>query len=587
MRQYGRLREHGTRRGLLSLRLEAYRKFLEHGIKQSVRAMSEMRGDGPWRYSLELDAPKLEQPERSPADCVASGLTYDARLTVRATLTDRNSGEIVEQRLLLCRMPLMDRSGGFVVNGVRRTVIHQIVRAPGVWFGLDRERLSGRRLGRGRIIPARGPWIGFETNERDELRVRLNRGSGLSALAVLRLFGLETNIELMDAFSAVDTTPGRRFIENTLSVGDCINRDEALLHVYAEIAPGAPPNRDSAEERIKRLFFNRQRYSLSAVGRHLLNRRFRADDASLLLTRDDMIRVVSHVIKVSQGHEEPDDIDHLANRRVRTAAELVQSEFDAGLYEVARAARERLETRGGRPKLPLDVMNTTFLMKRLDAFFNGSKLCQITDETNPIAELTHKRRVTSLGPGGLNRQNAGVDPRDVHHTHYSKICPIETPEGQNIGLLSTLTTEAQVDEHGFLTTPARRLKKTVSSHDRNLRGRELAQDVVVSGKVYAKTGEIATGRLLDALSAVRPRHIAVRPYMSAEADDIVYINAFEESDATVAQCGAELDRLGQFCEESVSARRGDEWLNAAPEHVDYIELTPQQVVSALNNDIYL
>ena len=463
---------------------------------------------------------------------------------------------------------------------MRRTVIHQIVRAPGVWFGLDRERLSGRRLGKGRIIPARGPWIGFETNERDQLRVRLNGGSSLSALAVLRLFGLETDIELMDAFSAVDTAPGRRFIENTLAAGDCINRDEALLQVYAEVAPGAPPNRDSAEERIKRLFFSPERYSLSAVGRHLLNRRFRADDTSLLLTRDDMVRVVSHVIKVSQGHEEPDDIDHLANRRVRTAAELVRSEFEAGLYEIARAARERLETRGGRPKLPSNVLNTTPLMKRLDAFFNGSKLCQITDETNPIAELTHKRRVTSLGPGGLNRQNAGVDPRDVHHTHYGKVCPIETPEGQNIGLLSTLTTEAQVDEHGFLTTPARRVKKTVCSHDRNLAGRQLARDVVVGGKVCAKTGEIATDRLLDTLSAVPSRRIAVRPYVSAEADDIVYINAFEESDATVAQCSAELDKMGQFIEESVSARRGDELLNAALEDVDYIDLTPRQVVSA-------
>ena len=580
MRQYGRLREYGTRRGLLSLRLEAYRKFLEHGIEQSVRAMSEIRSDGPWRYSLELDAPELEQPERSPADCVASGLTYDARVTAKAALADRNSGEMVEQRLLLCRMPLMDCSGGFVINGVRRTVIHQIVRAPGVWFGIDRERLSGRRLGRGRIIPARGPWIGFETNERDELRVRLNGGSSLSALTVLRLFGLETDIELMDAFIAVDTAPGRRFIENTLAVGDCISRDEALLQVYAEMAPGAPPNRDSAEERIRRLFFSPQHYTLSEVGRHLLNRRFRADDTSLLLTRDDIVRIVSHVIKVSQEHEEPDDIDHLANRRVRTAAELVQAEFEAGLYEIARAARERLEMRGGRPKLPSNVLNTTPLMKRLDAFFNGSKLCQITDETNPIAELTHKRRVTSLGPGGLNRQNAGVDPRDVHHTHYGKLCPIETPEGQNIGLLSTLTTEAQVDEHGLLTTPVRRVKKTISSHDRNLVGRQLARDVMVGGRVWAKKGGIATGRLLDTLSAVPSRHIAVRPYVSAGADDVVYINAFEESDATVAQCSAELDRLGQFIEENVSARRGDELLNVAPEDVDYIDLTPRQVVSA-------
>ena len=580
MRQYGRLKEYRTRRDLLSLRLEAYSDFLEHGIEQSVRAMSEIRGDGPWRYSLWLDAPELERPERIPAYCVASGLTYDARVTVKATLTAQDSGEIVEQRLLLCRMPLMDHSGGFVINGVRRTVIHQIVRAPGVWFGLDRERLTGRRLGRGRIIPARGPWIGFETSERDELRVRLNGGSSLSALAVLRLFGLETDLDLTDAFSAVDTAPGRRFIENTLAVGDCLNRDEALLQVYAEIAPGAPPNKGSAEERIKRLFFNPRNYNLSVVGRHLLNRRFCANDASLLLTRDDMVRIVSHVIRVSQGHEEPDDLDHLANRRVRTAAELVQAEFEAGLYEVARAARERLEMRGGRPKLPSEVLNATPLMKRLDAFFNGSKLCQVTDETNPIAELTHKRRVTSLGPGGLNRQNAGVDPRDVHHTHYGKICPVETPEGQNIGLLSTLTTEAQADEHGFLTTPVRRVIKTIATDDEGMVGRQLAQDVLVDGLLLAEAGQVASGTLLGQLAKCPAQNIAVRPYVSQDIVGIVFLNAFEEQEVTIAQCSAELDRLGQFSEESVSARRGDEWLNVALEDVDYIDLRPRQVVSA-------
>ena len=246
VRQYGRLKAPSTQPGLLSLRLGTYRQFLESGIAHSLSEMSDIV-DAGGRYSLSLDLHELEPPERNPEECVADGLTYSAQLTARAILANSDSGEITEQRLLLCRMPLMNPSGGFIINGVRRVVIHQIVRAPGVWFGFDREPVSGRRLGRGRVIPARGTWIGFETNERDELRVRLNNGSSLSALTVLRLFGLETDDELLDAFRNVDTDPSRRFIRNTLAAGDCRSRDDALFQVYAEVAPGAPPNRESAE----------------------------------------------------------------------------------------------------------------------------------------------------------------------------------------------------------------------------------------------------------------------------------------------------------------------------------------------------
>ena len=291
VRQYGRLKATLKQPGLLSLRLDSYRQFLESGVAQSLSEMADI-GDAGGRYSLRLDRPELGPPERSPIECVANGLTYNAQLTARATLANSHSGEIIEQRLLLCRMPLMDPSGGFIINGVRRVVIHQIVRAPGVWFGFNREPVSGRRLGRGRVIPARGAWIGFETNERDELRVRLNNGSSLSALTVLRLFGLETDDELLDAFSNADTDPSRRFIRNTIAAGDCRSRDDALFQVYAEVAPGAPPNRESAERRIERLFFSPRHYSLSAPGRHMLSRRFGTNETSLLLTRDDLVRIV-------------------------------------------------------------------------------------------------------------------------------------------------------------------------------------------------------------------------------------------------------------------------------------------------------
>lgn len=579
VRQYGRLKAPTAQHGLLSLRIDSYRHFLESGIAQSLSDMAGI-GDKSVRFSLRLDQSELEPPERSPAECVANGLTYDAQLTARAILANSDGGEIIEQRLRLCRLPLMDSSGSFIINGVRRVVIHQIVRAPGVWFRFDHEPASGRRLGRGRISPARGTWIGFETNERDELRVRLNNGSSMSALTVLRLFGLETDDELLYAFREVDTDPMRRFIRNTLAAGDCRSRDEALFQVYAEVAPGAPPNRESAERRIERLLFNPQHYSLSAVGRYMLNRRFGTSETSLLLTCDDLVRIVGHVIKLSLGNVDADDIDHLANRRVRTAAELVHAEFETGLYEVGRAARERLELRGARPKRPSDLLNTTPLIKRLEGFFNGSKLCQVVDETNPLAELTHKRRVTSLGPGGLNRQNAGVDPRDVHHTHYGKLCPIETPEGQNIGLLSTLTTEAQIDRHGLLTTPVRGVKKDISSHDEGLVGRELRQNVRVGEEPLAREGSIVTPGLAKRLSAMPEHRVAVRPYVSDDSADIVYLTAYEEARLNIAQCTTQLDELGQFVKEQLAARRGEDLLLVPPECLDYMDLTPRQIVSA-------
>ena len=579
VRQYGRLRAPRAQPGLLSLRLDSYHHFLEGGIAQSLSEMADI-GDASGRFSLNLDQPELEPPERSPLECVANGLTYDAQLKVRATLANASSGEIIEQRLLLCRIPLMDASGGFIINGVRRVVIHQIVRAPGVWFAFDHEPVSGRRLGRGRISPARGSWIGFETNERDELRVRLNNGSSLSALTILRLFGLETDEELLDAFSNADADPSRRFIHNTIAAGDCRSRDEALFQVYAEVAPGAPPNRESAERRIERLFFSPQHYSLSAVGRHMLNRRFGTDETSLLLTCDDLVRIVGHVIKVSRGSAGADDIDHLANRRVRTAAELAQAEFETGLYEVGRAISQHLEFRRSRPKRPSDLLNTTPLIKRLEGFFNGSKLCQVVDETNPLAELTHKRRVTSLGPGGLNRQNAGVDPRDVHHTHYGKLCPIETPEGQNIGLLSTLTTAAQIDRHGLLTSPVRRVRKDVSSHYEGLVGRELRQDVRGRAELLAREGSIVTAGLANRLSVVPERRVAVRPYVSDDSADDVYLTAYQEARLNIAQCNVKMDGLGQFVDMQVEARCGEDLLLVPPERLDYIDLTPRQIVSA-------
>ena len=290
LRKFGKFAAPQQQRGLLYLRLEIFAKFLTAGLAQALAELGEIATEMPWRVSVSLHSPEIGDAERSPAECIADGLTYDAPVTAAARMTN-DLGEVVEERILLCRLPLMDISGGFIVSGVRRTVIHQIVRAPGVWFDCDYERMSGRRLGKGRISPERGPWIGFETNERDELRVRLNGGASLSALAILRPFGFD-DADLLGEFQQAEAVSPRKYMLNTVLLDDRNSTEEALLQLYRELTVGAPPTLDVVEGHFHSVFRDPQRYSLSTVGRGLMNRRFRGDETSLLLTNGASLRQI-------------------------------------------------------------------------------------------------------------------------------------------------------------------------------------------------------------------------------------------------------------------------------------------------------
>lgn len=570
-----------TASGLLDLRLDSYRAFIEEGISQLVHDMEEIVCETPWRCVISLDSAVVDEPERSATDCLHAGITYDTQVHASASLKTLDTEEIVEQRIRLCRIPLMDDNGGMVINGVRKVVINQVVRAPGAGFTSEYDPVSGKVFGKGRISPERGVWIAFEVNDGGLLRCRLNGRTSLSALAILRLFGLRSDREIIEAFEGVlSGREATNILLATLDAGDCRSWEEALFQVYADIAPGAPPNLDSALERVERLLFRNGTYSLSAEGRHMLNRKFGSEEGSDLLTVEDIVRVVAMVIEITTGAAEPDDIDHLANRRVRGPGELVRREFDAGLHEVARATVGKLELAVEGPRRPLDALVLSPLQKRISGFFSASKLCQVLDNVNPLSELTHMRRVSSLGPGGLNRQNAGVEPRDVHHSFYGKVCPIETPEGQNIGLLSTLATEACVDEHGLLTTPVRRIMHAVGVDDADALGREVLSDVEVGGLTLARRGETVSTEMLEALRRMGVESVPVRAFVRGDDAGIVFVNAYEEEGIMVAQYDVALDSLGQIRDESVVARRGADRVAVSTEQVDYIDLTPRQVVSA-------
>ena len=563
---------------LLSLRLNSYDEFLRCGVADAVREFRAVRAETGASCEVSLADVRVGKPEHSVEECLRSGRTYEADVWALALLRDLKTGEVVQQPCRLCRLPLMDEGGGMVINGVRKVVIHQIVRAPGAWFSYEYDPIYGKRMGRGRISPERGSWLSFEVSDSGILRARLNGGNSLDAMCFPRLFGLESDSAIIDAFMEVcGSRAALRILFGTLEEGECLTREDALLQVYAEVAPGAPPNVNSAAQRIDRMFFDEGGYSLSPLGRHMLNRKFGADDEGMQLTSVDLMRCIAQVLLVTVGEAEPDDVDHLGNRRVRTAGELVRAEFEAGLYEAHRSTRRRLEMTGEPPRRPMDVLDFAGLQKRVSSFFAVSKLCQVLDNTNLISEITHKRRLTSLGPGGLNRQNAGVSPRDVHHTYYGKVCPIETPEGQNIGLLSTLATEVAVDEHGLLASPVKRILKSLPVGDARLLGRRLTDDVVSDGRVVAAAGAEVDKELAVELCRCNVAEASVQPFVSEE---VVYLNAFEEESAVIAQWDTSTDEMGVIRDEAVLCRHGADRPSLAPGSVDFMDVSPRQVVSA-------
>ena len=577
IRQYGRLKAPPVQPPLLNLRFSSYQKFLDEGIERALVSMPPIETEMPWRLSITLRDAELVMPDQSANERWRRGLSYEAQLYCKAVMLDKDSGEVKEQRFRLCAVPLMDAGGSFCVNGVRRVIINQQVKTPGAYFDAELEPRSGRLLGSAKIMPERGLWLNFFTTDKDALRARLNAGGrAMNAAAVLRAFGLESDEEIL---AALPDDEDRDFVANTLDEKDCPRTaEEAWTQLYGALMPGRVADAEAARAAVSDAFWSERRYSLGALGRHMLNRYFGRDDEGLTLSRGDVIRVLSETIRVSKGEIETTDVDDLANKTVRGPGDTAYNEFSAGLYETARETKRKIEMRDAKPERPLDALDYAQTERRLSSFFSGSKLCQTTDETNPIAELTHKRRVSALGPGGLERRSAGVEPRDVHHTHYGKLCPIETPEGQNVGLLCTLSLSGQLDEWGLLTTPVRRVYRYLTSDDERLIGRELFEDIEDIGAIK---GQLMDEGMLGALRLIEPREVAVRPFALDDESGVFYLSAYDERSAVVGQATIAMDDLGQILDaDSYDARAGHSWVNASIEDLDYLDLEPRQIISA-------
>jgi DNA-directed RNA polymerase subunit beta len=536
------------------------------------------------RFELSFLDHKFQSPKYSDVECRAREITYAAPLYITAHLLIKETMERKEQQLFMGEVPMMTSQGTFVINGAERVVVSQLVRSPGVYLTVERDAASDRDLCLGKLIPYRGAWLEFETSNKDVLSVKVDRKRKAPITTLLRALGLVDENKLLTMFQDVDNDPQHQYMRSTLERDTHVqNQDEALLEFYRRLRPGEPPNVENARNLMDNLFFNSRRYDLGRVGRYKLNRRLGLNISSdeQKLTTEDLIAVVRKMILVNNGHESPDDIDHLGNRRIRAVGELLQNQLRVGFLRMERVIRERMTTQPDPSAVtPAALINVRPVVAAVREFFGGSQLSQFMDQTNPLAELTHKRRLSALGPGGLSRERAGFDVRDVHHSHYGRICPIETPEGPNIGLLGSLATYARTNEFGFIETPYRRILGEVPNTYPDLQGHTIIEAVRDDqGKVIARKDHAVTAALAKRIAALPPRTVKVKPFASTDPDDIIYMAADEEERYPIAQANSPLDGKNQFTTERVEVRQGEIFSLEPPENVPYMDISPIQIVS--------
>ena len=500
------------------------------GLEEIFEEISPIE-DFQGTMSLSFRDHRFEPPKYSVAECKERDITYSAPLFLTAEFTNNITGEIKSQTVFMGDFPLMTPRGTFVINGTERVVVSQIVRSPGVYFERTIEKSSDKDILTAKIIPSRGAWLEFEVDKKDLVGVRIDRKRKQSVTIFLKALGWSEE-QILEQFGEFES------IRATLEKDNVNTQDEALLDIYRKLRPGEPPTKEAAQGLIENLYFNPKRYDLAKVGRFKVNKKLGLDlDLSKgLLNIEDIVATIRYLVSLHKGDAlmeygkqvrvETDDIDHFGNRRLRTVGELIQNQVRTGLSRMERVVRERMTTQDVEAITPQTLINIRPVVASIKEFFGTSQLSQFMDQTNPLSGMTHKRRLSALGPGGLSRERAGFEVRDVHPSHYGRMCPIETPEGPNIGLIGSLATYARVTPFGFIETPYRK---------------------VLKGKV---------------------------------TDNIDYLTADEEDEHVIAQANAPLTSDSHFAEPRVLVRRrGGEVEFIHADEVDYMDVSPRQMVS--------
>ena len=526
---------------LISVQTDSFAWFTNEGLAQAFKDISPIENSTK-DMCVEFGKHEFGEPKYTVDECKEKDVSYQAPLFVEIRFINRETGEIKEQDVFMGDFPLMTPRGTFIINGTERVVVSQLVRSPGVYFASERDKTSDKTVYNAKVIPSRGAWLEFETDKRDILSVRIDRKRKQPATLLVRALGLaETREEIIDLLGSDE------MVLRTLDRDPATTKEESLIELYKRFRPGEPPTIDSARTLLEGLFFNPQRYDLAKVGRYKINKKLGFDQEEATcstLTEEDVTKTMQYIIGLHAGAEgvKVDDIDHFGNRRIRTVGELIQNQFRIGLSRMERVVRERMSMQEPDEITPQSLVNIRPIVAAIKEFFGSSQLSQFMDQANLAAGITHKRRLSALGPGGLSRERAGFEVRDVHNSHYGRMCPIETPEGPNIGLIGSLATFGRINPYGFIETPYRR---------------------VVDGKV---------------------------------TDDIDYLTADEEENHTIAQANEKFnletrefgttDENGNFVKAArVLCRTKDadgvfgEPGEVLPEQVDYMDVSPRQMTS--------
>ncbi len=567
---------------LIKIQLDSFQRFKEDGLKQLLQEVSPIKDITGNRLELSFVAYELREPRpgHSEQECHERDLTYSAPLYVKVRLLVKETGEIKEQELFFGDIPLMTAKGTFITSGAERVVVSQLLRSPGVYFTSEEDPVSGQELCQAKLIPTRGAWLEVETSNRYVISAKIDGKRKIPITTLLRAIGYGSDEQLLNLFAEVDSAPDHQFIRTTMEREPLIRDEkEALLDIYKKLHPGELTSLENARKLIRNLFFDSARYDLGRVGRYKLNKRLGLDVSlkERTLTKEDLIEIVRHIIMVNTGQDVSDDIDHLGNRQVRTVGELVQTQFRIGFLRLEQVVRERMSIIATEAVTPSALVNIRPIVAAVREFFGGSQLSQFMDQINPLAELTHKRRLSAMGPGGLSRERAGFEVRDVHFSHYGRICPIETPEGPNIGLIGSLATYSIINEYGFIETPYRKVISEVNNTYDQLLGRKVGEAVLDGkGNTLIEADTAITPELATKLSKLKSRAVKVVPFVSGE---IVYLPADEEVKYTIAQANAWLDENNQFLEKRVEARLGDGYVLETPDKIALMDVSPKQVVS--------
>jgi len=542
-KSYGQIADKLEVGNLIQTQLDSFEWFKKEGLKELFSELNPITDYTGKNYELRFLDYEFGEPKYDEEDCRQRDMTFSAPLRIQTRLhikTGENAGEIKEAEVFMGDFAMMTGEGTFIVNGTERVVVSQLVRSPGVYFTSSEDRATGRLLFAAKLIPNRGAWLEVETSSKDILTVKIDRKRKVPVTTLVRAIGYASNDDIRAFFADVDEDPEHQYINATLDKDSSTSVEEALVELYRKIRPGDPPTVENARNLLNSLFFNARRFDLSKVGRFKLDKnlgiseeeaRERAwDKDRRVLDNQDFVSIIRKVIQLNNGHGEADDIDHLGNRRVRAVGELLQNQFRMGLIRMERIIKERMTISDSGTITSASLINARPVVAAIKEFFGSSQLSQFMDQTNPLAELTHKRRLSALGPGGLSRERAGFDVRDVHQSHYGRICPIETPEGPNIGLIGSLATFARVNEFGFIETPFRRVHKEADG----------------------------------------------TPWVS---DEIVFLSADEEDKYTVAQANAPVDEKGHFAVQHVACRARHTFKDLPITDVDFMDVSPKQIVS--------